>query len=42
MLDGHFDWAESTADEGPFNVEWLPGDEAKRIRRELNITTESF
>lgn len=42
MLDGHFDWADSSTDEEHFTVEWLPPDEAKRLRGELNIKPEDF
>lgn len=42
MLDGHFDWQQSTEDEGPFTVEWLPPDEAARLRVELDIKPEDF
>lgn len=42
MLDGHFDWQQSTEDNGPFSVEWLPPDEAKRLRDELNVKPEDF
>lgn len=42
MLDGYFDWEQSTADEGPFSVEWMSPDEAQRLRAELNIKPEDF
>lgn len=42
MLNGHFDWADSIIDDGPFTIEWLPPDEAKRLRAELNIKPEHF
>lgn len=42
MLDGHFDWEQSTADEGPYDVEWLSPDEAARLRAELDIKPSDF
>lgn len=42
MLDGYFDWQQSTADEGPFSVKWLPPDQARLLRDELNIKPKDF
>ncbi|MCO7240095.1 hypothetical protein [Aeromicrobium sp. CnD17-E] len=42
MLNGYFDWQESSGDEGPFDVVWLEPDEAARVRSELDIDPSDF
>ncbi len=42
MNDGYLDWDEWTPRGGRYTVEWVPDEEAARIRQQLAITADDF